>query len=268
MFQSTTVSFSTGQAARPPFIWTYSDLKNYRDCPKRHYHYKMAKLLGAMDDAIREPISEELQDGFNFHDAMAARIDPKRFTPLPPLYAYGEPYARKFLECAAKFAATDPQVGILVEQKWAIDRDYRLTEYWGKDRKYTPPWFRCVADAVLLCPAEGIALNWDWKNGKPQALKGYKDDPIQVLLSAAVLMIQYPWLMGVRNELIWVSHDMTTRADITRQDLPALWASVLPEVNLMEVAFNQMNYPPKRGFLCREWCAVESCVHHGKDGRG
>lgn len=266
MFQSTTTSFSGAPPKRKPFTWTYTDLKNYRDCRKRHYHYKMAKVIGNMDDAIREPISEELQQGFDFHDAMAERVT--KGTPLPPLFVYGEPYARKFVECAQKFAATDPKVGILAEQQWAIDRDYALTDYWGKDRRFPHPWFRTKLDAVILCPAEGIALNWDWKTGKPQALKGYKDDPIQVLLSACVLMIQYPWLQAVRNELVWVQHDMTTRADITREMMPSLWGSVLPEVNDMERAYEQIDYPPKRGFLCKEWCSVESCVHHGKDGRG
>lgn len=256
-FESTTTSFSGAPMQRAPFVWTYSDLKNWRDCKKRHYHYKMAKVLGNLDDAIREPISEQLQKGFDMHSAMAKRV--KNNVPLPPAFQQYEPYAAKFCSVAAKF----PGSKILAEEKWGITRDYKQCEYFNAPNL----WFRQVADAVILCPNDGIALNWDWKTGKPQQLKGYKDDPIQVLLGAACLFLMYPWLQGVRNELIWVEYDMTTQAMLTREEMPMLWASILPEVNAMEADYYNMNYPPKRGFLCAEWCAVESCVHHGKSGR-
>lgn len=251
MFQSTTVSFGSGAAKVKPFVWTYSRLKNFRDCPKRHYHYEIATLLGNMDDAVREPESAEMQQGFKAHAALAKRVH--KNVPLPLDFVGYEPYAKRFCAIAA---ATNGE--ILVEQKWGMRRDYSLCDFFDKE-----VYHRQVCDAVILVPAARMAVVWDWKTGKPKALRNRPDDPIQVLLNAAVLMMMHPWLDTATCELIWLEHDMKTTATLNRKDVPTLWASLKPEVDAMEQAYNTLNYPPKKNYLCSEWCHVESCVHHG-----
>lgn len=246
MFETTTVKFEGMAPQRKPFTWTYSKLKNFRSCPKRHYHYEIAKLLGDMDNAIREDESKELKLGNELHKAMAQRVS--KGIPLPTAFRVYEEYAQAFLERANRL----PNPVILVEQKWAINRDYQLVGYFAKD-----VWFRQTLDAVAISKEAGIGLQWDWKTGKP------KNDPLQLLLGAAMLFTQYPELDGMLNEFVWLQHGSRTTARLMRADVPQLWAAVLPEVQKMEHAYNNVMYPAQPNALCGNWCQVESCPHHG-----
>lgn len=251
MFESTTVAFGNARPVRKPFTWTYSKLKNFRDCPKRHYHYEIARILGNMDDAIREPESEELKRGNDAHTALAKRV--AKGTPLPLDFVAYEEHAKKFVDIANEMNG-----GIMAEEKWAMTRDYTLTGYFDAN-----VWFRAVVDAVILMPEARTIVVWDWKTGKPKALRGRPDDPVQVLLNAALFMIKYDWIDFALCELVWLDYGMKTTARLKRSDVPTLWASLLPEVQAMEQAYQTINYPPKKNFLCAEWCYVEACPHHG-----
>jgi hypothetical protein len=46
-----------------------------------------------------------------------------------------------------------------------------------------------------------------------------------------------------------------------------LWNRLLPEVKKMEQAYVTLDYPPKPNGLCRNYCPVKSCPHHGKGNR-
>ena len=72
-----TVSFDgTVYAAKPkPFAWSYSKLKNFEVCPKRHYNVDVIK-------AFKEEEGEALQWGNAVHKALADRCGP-RASPLP-----------------------------------------------------------------------------------------------------------------------------------------------------------------------------------------
>ena len=50
-----------------PFSWSWSKLKNFRTCPKRHYHVDIAK-------DFKEDDSEDLLWGNEVHEALAKRI--------------------------------------------------------------------------------------------------------------------------------------------------------------------------------------------------
>jgi hypothetical protein len=231
-----TTSFGTRPQRAPAFAWSYSKLKNYRSCPFRHYNYDIAKL-------VREPPSAALERGYEIHDALAKRI--AKGKTLPAEIAEYEEWVQKFLHNADK-----PGVRVLVEQKWAIDRDLNpLPDFF--DRR---TWFRAIADAVKI---DGpVALNWDWKTGKP------KEDATQIVTAAACLMVHYPEVQVVLNEFIWLEYDQKSTVVVRRTDLPKLWADLLPEVNAYEQACANSQFPPKKNGLCREWCAVENCIHH------
>src|SRR6185312_4384686 len=85
-----------------PWAWSYSKLKNYETCPKRHFHYDISK-------DVKEPQSEELKDGFYVHEMLAKRV--MNNEPLPERLQKYEPWAVKILTGEGK---------ILVEQKLAF----------------------------------------------------------------------------------------------------------------------------------------------------
>src|SRR5262245_4188386 len=104
------------------FSWSWSRLKNYRSCPKRHYHLEIAK-------DVKEPESEAVKWGHRFHDQMAQYIE--KGTALPVTMARYEKLAK--LARDRKLEGKDVQV----ELKLALDDQYRPSEWFDRNT-----WFR------------------------------------------------------------------------------------------------------------------------------
>jgi hypothetical protein len=74
----------------------------------------------------------------------------------------------------------------------------------------------------------------------------------------------HPEVKKVRSEFIWLKEDATTRADFTREGMADIWRNVWPRVEALENAHTTMTYPAKPGPLCKRWCPVHVCPHHGE----
>lgn len=220
-----------------PFSWSFSKLKNYETCPKRHYHVDVAR-------DVQEPESEELKFGNMLHDAFAKRLGPHKLA-LPEAFRQYEPYAAK-----VDMPRDYPQGKLLVEQKLAIKRDYSPTEWRSNDA-----WYRGIADVLKIIGP--VALLIDWKTGK------VSEDSQQLVLAAACVFAHYPEVKRIRAEFVWLKYDATTREDIKREDMPMMWANLMPRIEELQAAAEKVIYPPKPGFLCRKWCPVKVCPHHG-----
>jgi hypothetical protein len=225
---------TTTRSKPKPFAWSYSRLKNYESCPKRHWHIDIAK------DA-KESESESLLYGNAVHDALANRVGPGR-TPLPEPFKNLEPWADRILKTDGK---------ILVEQQLAITKDYAATTWFGSDA-----WYRGIADVLKIVGP--VALAVDWKTGK------ILEDGVQLALMAQCVFAHHPEVQKIRTEFIWLKEDATTRADFSREDMVRVWAGVLPRVQVLENAYAMTNFPPKPGSLCRRWCPVTQCPHQGQ----
>lgn len=215
-----------------PFAWSYSKLKNYETCPKRYYNIDVAK-------AVKEEESEQLQYGNALHKALAEAISGKN--PLPKPFAGFEQWVEK---------VTASEGTILVEQQLAIRQDMSPTEWFGKDA-----WYRGIADVIKIVGPVAVVL--DWKTGK------ILEDGVQLALMAQCVFAHHPQIEKIRTEFVWLKEDATTRADFTREDMVKVWAGLLPRVTELEAAHTSANFPPKPGYLCRKWCPVTSCPHHG-----
>jgi hypothetical protein len=215
-----------------PFSWSYSRLKNFESCPKRHWHLDIKK-------DIKEEEGEALLFGNELHKAMAKRV--ATGDPLPKAFQEYEPWAAKVSTASGK---------TLVEQKFAIAADFAPVEFFDKRA-----WFRGIVDVMrLLGP---VALVVDWKTGK------VKDDSVQLALTAQCVFSHFPQVQAIRTEFIWLAEDATTRADFKREDMPAFWASIWPRISALEQAHKLTEYPARPGPLCRRWCPVTTCPHHG-----
>src|ERR1700730_9026545 len=89
-----------------PFAWSYSKLKNYETCPKRHVHVHIAR-------DVQEEESEALKWGNHVHDSFARRL--KKKVPLPEGMTQWEPWCTKIEHGAEQ---------LLVEQKLAINGQF------------------------------------------------------------------------------------------------------------------------------------------------
>lgn len=243
MFETTTVTFEGKTIKSPEVALSYTKLKSFKACPKRHFHYDVVKDVAQEADG-------KLEYGLDVHKAMAKRIEDG--TPLPAQLADYEKWVQLFIKGQGQ-----PGVRILVEQQYAIDREFKPV-HWFKGRV----WWRSIADAVKIVGP--LAVNWDWKTGKPPSMRGQKDDPLQILTAAACIFHHYPEVQAIRNEFIWLEHDARTRAEnLTRKQLPELWASVMPMAEEYQEAHRTRTFPPKKNGLCRQYCGVTSCEYHG-----
>lgn len=215
-----------------PFAWSYSRLKNFETCPKRSWHLDIKK-------DIKEEESEQLRYGNDLHKALAERLSQNK--PLPPAYAQFESWAAK---------VGTPGGKLLVEQKLAITADFGPCEFFSKDA-----WYRGIGDVIKIVGP--VALILDWKTGK------LLEDSVQLALMAQCVFAHYPDVQKVRSEFIWLKEDATTRGDFSREDMPGLWVSLHPRVEAMKQAHETTTYPAKPGPLCRRWCPVTVCPHHG-----
>ena len=215
------------------WAWSYSKLKNYDVCPKRHYEIDLAKNF-------TDAGGEALVWGNSVHEAFA-----KTLTKMVPL-----PDSMKDYQHWIDRVANGPGE-LLVEQKFALTRDLLPTEYFGPQ-----VWYRGICDALRI---DGpVALAIDWKTGK------VLDDSVQLGLMAQCIFAFHPEIKRIRTEFIWLKEDCSTGETYDRNDAAGMWVGLLPRVAELEDAAKTMTYPPKPGRLCARFCPVISCAHHGK----
>lgn len=226
-------------AVRPrQFAWSYSRLKNFEACGKRYYHLDVAK-------DVQQPKSEHLDWGDDVHKAAAAYLD--KGIQLPP----GMP--RLQLWCDRLIKARDTMSAkMLVEQKLAITEALRPCAWFDSDA-----WYRAIIDVLVVAPP--VALLVDWKTGR------MLEDSVQLALAAAVVFTHYPDVKKVRTEFVWLKEGdaVSSREDFARSDMHDLWSQVSPRLYALKRAHADNDFPPTHNYLCRRYCPVTICPHHG-----
>jgi hypothetical protein len=230
--------FAAPTARRRPFSWSYSRLKNFETCQRRHEQVDILK-------AFQEDEGEALVFGNQAHDALARSL--KSGEPLPEdfsVYQHWVDRIRPRYDSDRAYA----------ELKLALTKDHGPSEFFGNGA-----WFRGVVDYIKMrdTPAGTVGLLIDWKTGK------VVEDSVQLALFAALAFAHYPLLVKVRTEFVWLKDDVSTREDFTRADMGDLWASLAPRIQALEHAHNTGTYLPVKGRLCRLYCPVTSCEFHG-----
>jgi hypothetical protein len=226
-----TTTYHNPQAKQ--FAWSYSKLKNYETCPKRHFHVDIAK-------DFKEAESEQLVFGNYVHKELAKAIETK--STLPAQIYDLQKWVDKVL--------TSPGNNF-VEQQLAILRDYSPCPWFDKKT-----WFRGIGDVIKINGPVALAL--DWKTGK------IVEDSQQLMLMAQCVFSHHPEIQAVRAEFIWLKEDATTSQKFLRADMPGHWANILPRIAQLEQANQTLTYPAKPGFLCKRWCPVTTCPHNGE----
>ena len=224
------------------FAWSWSKLKNYRTCPKRHYHVDLAKDFS-------EVPSEELKWGNMLHDGMANFIG--KGMPLPKAL---ENYRRW-----PELMRAHKQAGAVVsaELKLAMTAEFKPSSWFGEQT-----WFRGVVDVQYLAAWKKTAAAVDWKTGGK-----IQPEMEQLSLNAQLIFVHHPTVEEVITAYQWVAHDTETVKIYRRTDMTALWTKLMPEVRQMEEAARTMTYPPKPSGLCIRHCPVTSCPYHGRGSR-
>jgi len=217
-----------------PFTWSYSRLKNFEVCPKRHWEIDIAKNFKDED-------SEVLIWGNAVHAALAARCGPSQAA-LPVGMESFEPWAQKVLVGGGD---------VYVEQDLALTESFTSTGYFDKD-----VWFRAKGDLIKV--VGDVALAADWKTGK------ILEDSVQLALTSACVFAKFPQVKAVRASYIWLKEDAESSETFYRSDMPALWRGLWPRIEALKQAHLTTNYPASPCRMCRSWCVVKSCPNNGK----
>lgn len=219
---------------RKPFAWSYSKLKNFDACPRRHEEIDIKK-------SVKEDQSDSFIWGNEVHKAMKERLGPDKVV-LPFTLKQFEPLA-------ARIEAVPGE--LLVEQQMAITADFAPCPWFYKDA-----WYRSIADVLIIQPPVALAI--DYKTGK--ILEDYQ----QMALMCACIFAHYPSILAIRTEAWWVREDAITKENYKRKDMQDVWRQIWPRVEQMKLAHETGVYPPKPCGLCRSYCPVASCEYYKK----
>lgn len=220
-----------------PFAWSFSALDSFEQCPRKHYHTRIAKDWP-------DPPNEAANWGKIVHSAIEHRIESK--TPLPDALqlSHVEPIIQRLEQVPGTLRA---------EYKLAINAQFQPVEFFAKDA-----WCRAVGD-VIITDAQGTkAIAMDWKTGK------YKDGDAQLRLQSAVMFCHYPALQNIGITYAWLKDKKTTSRTFTREQVPVIWQEFLPRAKRMEQQIADKRFDPKPSGLCKKHCPVLSCEHNGR----
>jgi PD-(D/E)XK nuclease superfamily len=218
-----------------PFSWSYSKLKNFNTCPFKYLKVDVQK-------AYREDTAQ-LDYGNKVHGALSQALVSGK--PLPDEFDVWQHWVTGIRSLPGE---------LMVEQKYAITREFQPCEYFGPK-----VWYRGIADAVKI-DGHNVGI-FDWKTGK------VRPDSVQLMLMTACVFAFHPELEQARTSFIWLNDNEITSSDFTRQDIRNAWPAVLEQVSELEAATERMLFPPKPGGLCINYCPVSVCEFYKKGAR-
>lgn len=219
--------------------WSYSALKSFETCPKKHYEENVLK------NWPQQP-SEAMSWGNDVHKAFEKYVD------------NGEPFPigmRQFKDIGDVFKnATGAK---LVEQKLALNENFNPVTWFAKT-----VWVRTIVDLAMINDNKCVVV--DYKTGKR------KEDFDQLALMAAVMFNQAEELEEITAFFVWLAEydpekprECLSMVTYTRDELPSLWERFQKREEEYQNAFGTTNFPAKPSGLCRRWCPVSTCVYHG-----
>ncbi len=215
--------------------WSFSQLNNFETCPKKYWHLSIEK-------DYKEEEGEAIQYGKKVHKALELLV--RDGTPLPQELAHMHDYVAPFIGIDATR---------LCEQQLAITKEFLPCDW----KDWDNAWCRAVIDLAIM--GEESAVLIDYKTGR------MKDDGFtQLKLAAAVFMLHYPKVQRVQAAYLWTEHDGKMTKDVfTRAQMQELWNELFPRLTRFQQAFATSEYPAKPSGLCRRFCPITGCPHHG-----
>lgn len=216
-----------------PFSWSYTALKNFETCQRRHDLVDKKKRY-------TEDESEQLRWGNAFHNAMGKAIG--QGTPLPNTMQHYQSY----VDTAKRYAQQAP---VATELKLAFTRGFTPCAFFDN-----AAWFRGVID--VLFRGKRAAVMWDWKTGK------IVEDAVQLALFAQMLFCHFEELEEITTSYIWIGNDCLTTEKFTRPDMTSLWLNLMPRVKAMEEAYYSQKYDPNPSGICKKYCPVKECEYY------
>jgi hypothetical protein len=221
--------------ARTPIAWSPTSLDDFVNCPRAYYEKRIAKSV------VDDPNSPHLIEGRRVHLAFEKYVG--EGIKLPDDLVTHKEYLDTLRQRPGE---------IRVERKIALDLKCRPCGFFdkGPDGKSTV-WMRAITD--YSCVDEDEAEIVDYKTGKPHTK--FK----QLKLNALHVFAEYPQVMKIRVRYYWTKTQTTTQDHYTREMIPQMWRTFLPDLKQYKQAFNEDVWQPRPSGLCNGWCPVTDC---------
>jgi hypothetical protein len=226
-----------------PFSWSPSAIGDFLTCPAQYAAKRFYVTLPYVE-------SEAMRQGTIEHKHLEDRIAHK--TPLPEGYTRGEK------KCLALEKMVAGGGTLVAERELAITEDFKFVGWFDKNA-----WGRCKIDVTAITlPTIFVG---DWKTGN------VKEDLLQLKINACFLALEYPEAEEFITRFFWLkSNEVAPRdgsGNFKGTQIPELWEEILGILYRMKVAWQSEVFNPRPSGLCRNYCAVTSCLHCGKGGR-
>lgn len=211
--------------------WSFSRLKQFKDCPKQLYHNAVAPKYHP--DRVPYVEGKAQRDGKLVDEALTRRI--ASGVPLPLQYQPYEGMVQAIMKApGAKLAQMQIALNQAFQQVGSQDWDNA--------------WVRTIYDIAIVNGEHGFI--GDWKNGQVWI------DEDQLRLFAATGFHVFPELEVIDTAYIWLKHGITSDKTYTRRELPDMWNTFLPDVERMQVAYKTTHWPaaPRKGDKTCRWC--------------
>lgn len=214
-----------------PKPWSFSALDDFINCPRAFEAKKVSKSV------VEDRSGAELIWGEWVHKQFENRL--KDGVVLPIDLQQHEGYLAKL--------EREPGT-LLAETKIALNRKLEPCGFFDKD-----VWYRGVIDAGKV--DEETAHLIDHKTGK-------KHKKFQQLKSFALWgFAKFPKVDRIIAEFYWCQDQSTTGEVYIRDQIPALWASFVPDLRQYAEAFRDNIWQPRQSGLCNGWCPVTECEY-------
>ena len=151
----------------------------------------------------------------------------------------------------AFLAAKNAGARLLVEEEIAFDRGLKRVAWFDKTA-----WGRAKIDVALI--KDDTIKIYDWKTGKE------KYDEWQLRIFCLFAALAYPQIQHFEARFIWLQEDKVSDAIIlTRTEILPILKDTLAKVARIEQAWNDEIFQCRQNGLCKRYCGVLDCPHHG-----
>lgn len=216
-----------------PIPWSPSSLDTFVNCPHQYHETKVLKHF-------KSEQGEEQLWGEYVHKKFQERQDHRLALPMD--LQDHEDYMKKLEAHPGHFAC---------EKKVALDVKAHPCHFFDKE-----VFGRGVIDYQKADVDTELAWVIDYKTGK------LHDKWKQLAFYAIHTFMEFPFVKLVNAQFYWTQTMASTKKVWSREEMPALWGMIIPDLRQYKEAFNADVWQKRPSGLCRGWCPVVSCEHY------
>lgn len=215
-----------------PKPWSHSALEDFMNCARAYAAKRVFKT-------VVEETSDQMLHGLYVHKAFENWQNFCTPTLLPDDLVEHEPFMLELSKHVGEH---------FVERKVALNKQLQPCEFFAKD-----VWWRGIIDFTAI--AYQFASIVDYKTGKQHGKSR------QLKENALWVFAAHPDVKEISTRYYWTKTQTTTGEVYRREQIPALWAEIVPDLKLYLEAFKTDTWKPKPSGLCYGWCPVTDCEY-------